>query len=129
MVADAATIREIIDCLTPSEPSDTFVGLMRGVIHRVGFHGPRGITWVEFIDTGKNPLFFRVNGKTYVRGGHMYLGYQSDHRRLYGIDSHAIDESMAFYHKLEQICSSDKSGKVGNKSGTANGEAEEIQER
>ena len=105
-IEDRPTIEAILDCLTPHEPSDTAAGLMHSgpVIGKLGFQGPNGTTWVEFVDPGKNALCFTIGETAHIRTRPDLRSYRSDHRRLYGIDSEWVDEGQLFYEKLMQIC-------------------------
>jgi hypothetical protein len=105
-VKDSLIVREIHDSLTPSEFVDPVKSMMNAgpVIGKIGFQGAKTITWVEFVDPGKNPLSFRIGDMTYLRGGSQYKNYQADHKRLYGLDETMIDEGRALYDKLIRLC-------------------------
>ena len=106
VVKDKIHVQEIRECLIPNEYSKSAAGLMRSgpVIGKVGIKGPQETTWIEFVDSGKNPLCFQIGENAYLRGGVGYEGYLGDHKRLYGIDSEDVAESKLFYEKLLSIC-------------------------
>ena len=106
VVEDEPTIREIYGRLTPYELSEFAEGQMRWgfVIGKLGITGPKGTTWVEFVDAGQNPLCFRAKGRSFHRGGANYHGYRADHKRLDGLDTAHVDEGKMFYEKLLKIC-------------------------
>lgn len=110
IVSDQTTIRPIYDCLVPNESSTIAAEMMVfPVIGKVGFSRNTGsMMWVEFIYAGKNPLCFRAGKAAYVRGGTDYASYQTDHKRLYDVDSEHVDEGMLFHRKLEGICDPNK---------------------
>ena len=120
-ITNGSDIRDILDCLTPCEHTELADSLVKGlpIIGRLELLGMHGSTIVEFVRTGKNSLHFRAGGKGYRKGGKSYEHYRSDHKRLYGIDSPAIDESDAFYSKLESICASSRIGQSDMKRGDA----------
>lgn len=106
VIKDERTIRELYDCVTPNEHSDEAGILVRTgpIIGKLGFQGPRGTTWVEFNDSGNNPLCFLVGGVAYARGGANYRNFRSDHKRLYGFDHEHISEGFSLYYKLLDLC-------------------------
>jgi hypothetical protein len=58
---------------------------------------------VVFVEAGKNPLCFTLDGVPYRRGGKGYLRYLEDHRDLYGLPYEHLDESMCLVDKLSEI--------------------------
>ncbi|MDR3620696.1 MAG: hypothetical protein P4L85_15195 [Paludisphaera borealis] len=96
----------VLDCLKPSE-SSAFAREMT-VFPNMGeirIRMKNGRTRrVDFVDAGKNPLCFMVDGAAFLRGGHDYPNYREDHLRLYKLPSEAIDEALSFAYKLHEIC-------------------------
>jgi hypothetical protein len=105
-VVDAKTIRDIHELVSPAERSQIGERLMNSgpVIGKVGFHSANSVTWMEFVDPGKNAFCFRVGADSFLRGGAAYPNYRADHNRLYGIDSEAVAEGLLFYRKLASVC-------------------------
>jgi len=58
---------------------------------------------VVFVDAGKNPLCFTLDGVPYLRGGKSYLRYSEDHRDPYGLPYEHLDEAMCLVDKLTEI--------------------------
>jgi hypothetical protein len=107
-VRDREAIQHIIDCMTPERASASVEQATHTFhIGKLGLHGRRGPIWVDFFDCGKSPLIFRIGTTAYIRGGQTYLNYRADHKRLYGIDSEAIDEGLGFYRKLLAFCANE----------------------
>lgn len=102
----------VLRCLSPSVISDEARGMLR--LPRLGeltIRTQNGRTYrVVFVDAGKNPLCFSLDGVACIRGGPSYQGYEEDHRELYGIDAPHIDESWAFADRLIGICGSEVDG-------------------
>lgn len=99
----------VMQCLSPSEPSEGAARMVRGLplVGELRILGTNGrVMRVTFVDAGKNPLCFSVDGVAYLRGGKDYLHYRRDHLDYYGIDEEAIDEALAFSHKLRDFSSS-----------------------
>lgn len=108
LIEDAATIRKIQERLSPAERSEAAEGLMKSgpVIGKIGMRGPRGTTWIEFVDPGMNPLCFRIGADSYIRKRATLADYRADHIRLYGIDAERVDEAMLLYDSLLEACKS-----------------------
>jgi hypothetical protein len=114
-IQDGHIIRDLVDCLTPAVPLQRPRAIPgQPPVGKLEFKGVHGVTVVDFVFVGKGPLEFRIDGKAHGRGGAeypgkqkgqpSYQGYQSDHIRLYGNESLNIDEGLALYYKLQEIC-------------------------
>jgi hypothetical protein len=95
----------ILRCLSPAEYSEK-VGKMMvfpplGKIRfRLKDERERELVFVE---AGKNPLCFTLDGIPYLRGGKSYVRYLEDHRDLYGFPYENLDEAMCLADKLSDI--------------------------
>jgi hypothetical protein len=96
----------ILRCLSPAESSQGAAKMMvlplLGSIRIKLRHGRE--RHVEFVDSGKNPLCFNLDGISYLRGGERYSRYLEDHRELYGLPAEYLDEAMPFADKLVALC-------------------------
>jgi hypothetical protein len=96
----------IIRCLIPSEESRAAGEML--VLPRLGelrILASDGRTRrIVFVDAGKNPLCFELDGRAYLRGGRRYSHYAEDHRDLYDLPAETIDEARMFMKKLVWIC-------------------------
>jgi hypothetical protein len=98
----------VLKCLSPAVMSESARRMM--IFPPVGelrIRTSGGLTHrVVFVDAGKNPLCFTVDGVACLRERERadQAGYRADYRELYGYDAPAIDEAFALMDKLAAMC-------------------------
>jgi hypothetical protein len=103
----------ILRCLSPAEYSEEAGKMMvfpvLGKIHFTLRDGRK--QEVVFVEAGKNPLCFTLDGVPFLRGGSGYPGYLEDHRDFYGLPYEALDEAMCLVDKLSEMAAASGSRK------------------
>jgi hypothetical protein len=95
----------VLRCLSPAEYSEAAGNMMLfPPLGKIRFTLRDGRKHeVVFVEAGKNPLCFTLDGVPYIRGGRSYTCYAEDHRDLYGLPYEHLDEAMCLVDKLSEM--------------------------
>lgn len=103
-IDDSVAINDIYGCLTPYKANGLAEKFMDSqlTLGKLIIHGEAVDQHIEFVAAGKNPLVFSLNGVSLLRHESNDINMRSHNNKFYNEDVDFLDESLAFFSKLQK---------------------------